>query len=246
MKRKTDRNRRPLEFNIGDKMLLKFTTQIWKKINSKMHHRGMITKYDNPFEVVKKVGERESNVLGDEESQSISFGSSNKIQPITSTQKQVLDDEKKRYTSLTMAERLGLPDFFSLDLTLSNMLLTCVYRFGELLGSAVLVFILDTIVISTLESDVKMPNLIMSILIAITLTILILAVFPVSGGHISPVISFSSALVGLISMTQAIIYITTQCLGAILSALALKAVVSSTIEQRFSLGGCTITVIDDI
>ncbi|XP_075074908.1 uncharacterized protein LOC107771718 [Nicotiana tabacum] len=178
MKRKTDRNRRPLEFNIGDKMLLKFTTQIWKKINSKMHHRGMITKYDNPFEVVKKVGES-------------------------------LDDEKK--------------------------------RFGELLGSAVLVFILDTIVISTLESDVKMPNLIMSILIAITLTILILAVFPVSGGHISPVISFSSALVGLISMTQAIIYITTQCLGAILSALALKAVVSSTIEQRFSLGGCTIT-----
>lgn len=124
------------------------------------------------------------------------------------------------------------------------MLLTCVYRFGELLGSAVLVFILDTIVISTLESDVKMPNLIMSILIAITLTILILAVFPVSGGHISPVISFSSALVGLISMTQAIIYITTQCLGAILSALALKAVVSSTIEQRFSLGGCTITVRD--
>ncbi|KAJ8572170.1 hypothetical protein K7X08_008681 [Anisodus acutangulus] len=102
---------------------------------------------------------------------------------------------------------------------------------------------LDTIVISTLESDVKMPNLIMSILIAITLTILILAVFPVSGGHISPVITFSSALVGLISMSRAIIYIVSQCLGAILGALALKAVVSSTIEQRFSLGGCTITVI---
>ncbi|OIT29999.1 aquaporin pip1-1, partial [Nicotiana attenuata] len=175
------------------------------------------------------------NILGDEENQSISFGSSNKIQPITSTQKQVLDDEKKRYTSLTMAERLGLPDFFSLDVWRASV--------GELLGSAVLVFMLDTIVISTLESDVKMPNLIMSILIAITLTILILAVFPVSGGHISPVISFSSALVGIISMSRAIIYITAQCLGAILGALALKAVVSSTIEHRFSLGGCTITVI---
>lgn len=29
-----------------------------------------------------------------------------------------LDDEKKRYTSLTMAERLGLPDFFSLDVSI--------------------------------------------------------------------------------------------------------------------------------
>ncbi|KAH0703875.1 hypothetical protein KY285_018153 [Solanum tuberosum] len=119
------------------------------------------------------------NVLGDEESQ-LSFGS---------------NDEKKKYTCLTMAERLGLPDFFSLDVWRASV--------GELLGSAVLVFMLDTIVISTLESDVKMANLIMSILIAITLTILILAVFP--------------------------------------CALALKAVLSSTIEQRFSLGGCTVT-----
>ncbi|MCD9558390.1 hypothetical protein HAX54_015743 [Datura stramonium] len=147
-----------------------------------------------------------------------------------------LDDEKKKYTScLTMAERLGLPDFFSFDVWRASI--------GELIGSAILVFMLDTIVISTLESDVKMPNLIMSILIAITLTILILAVFPVSGGHISPVITFSSALVGLISMSRAIIYIVAQCVGAILGALALKAVLSSTIEQRFSLGGCTVTVI---
>ncbi|XP_004231447.1 uncharacterized protein [Solanum lycopersicum] len=177
------------------------------------------------------------NVLGDEESQ-LSFGSSNKIQPtISITQKQVpsSDDEKKKYTCLTMAERLGLPDFFSLDVWRASV--------GELLGSAVLVFMLDTVVISTLESDVKMPNLIMSILIAITLTILILAVFPVSGGHISPVITFSSALVGLISMSRAIIYIVAQCVGAILGALALKAVLSSTIEQRFSLGGCTVTVV---
>ncbi|XP_059314329.1 uncharacterized protein LOC132065105 [Lycium ferocissimum] len=173
------------------------------------------------------------NILGDEESQ-LSFGSSNKIKVISFTQN-CLDDEKKKYTSLTIAERLGSPDFFTLDVWRASV--------GELLGSAVLVFMLDTIVISTLESDVKMPNLIMSILIAITLTILILAVFPVSGGHISPVITFSSALVGLISMSRAIIYIVAQCVGAILGALALKAVVSSTIEQRFSLGGCTITVI---
>lgn len=114
---------------------------------------------------------------------------------------------------------------------------------GELLGSAVLVFMLDTIVISTYESDIKMPNLVMAVLISIIITILLLAVFPVSGGHINPVISFSAALVGLISMSRAAIYILAQCAGATLGALALKAVVSSAIEQNFSLGGCTLTVI---
>ncbi|XP_060178161.1 probable aquaporin PIP2-8, partial [Lycium barbarum] len=107
----------------------------------------------------------------------------------------------------------------------------------------VLVFMLDTIMISTFENDTKMPNLIMSILIAIVITILLLAVVPVPGGHINPVISFSAVLVGIISVSRAIIYMVAQCLGAILGALALKAVVSSTIAQTFSLGGCTITVI---
>ncbi|KAK6120914.1 hypothetical protein DH2020_045342 [Rehmannia glutinosa] len=114
---------------------------------------------------------------------------------------------------------------------------------GELLGTAVLVFMLDTIVISTIESDVKMSNLILSVLAAIIITILLLAVHPVSGGHINPIVSFSAALVGLISMSRAVIYIIAQCVGGVLGALALKAVVSSTIEQTFSLGGCTVTVI---
>lgn len=89
---------------------------------------------------------------------------------------------------------------------------------GELVGTAVLVFMLDTIVISTIESDIKIPNLVLSILAAIIIAILLLAVHPVSGGHINPVISFSAALVGLISMSKAFIYIVAQCLGAVLGA----------------------------
>lgn len=111
---------------------------------------------------------------------------------------------------------------------------------AEFLGTAVLVFVLDTIVISTYETETKTPNLIMSILIAIFATIIILAVLPVSGGHINPIISFSAALVGIISMSRAIIYMLAQCIGAVLGALALKAVVSDTIQENFSLGGCTI------
>lgn len=102
---------------------------------------------------------------------------------------------------------------------------------------------LDTIVISTLESDIKMPNLVLSVLASIIITILLLAVHPVSGGHINPIISFSAALVGIISITRAVVYIVAQCLGAVLGALALKAVVSSTIEKNFSLGGCTLHVV---
>src|SRR5262249_23072265 len=56
MKKYADRNRRDLEFQIGDKVMLKLTPQIWKKISSKSAHRGLIPKYDGPFEVMKKVG----------------------------------------------------------------------------------------------------------------------------------------------------------------------------------------------
>ncbi|CAK9162055.1 unnamed protein product [Ilex paraguariensis] len=181
-----------------------------------------------------------------EDEESLSVGS--KIQPFSSTPMQVSDFlilsypllllslvSEQKQTSPTLAEILGFDEIFSLNVWRASV--------GELLGSAVLVFALDTIVISTYETQTKMPNLILSILIALTITILLLAVFPISGGHINPVISFSAALVGLISISRATIYILAQCAGAVLGALALKAVVSSTIEQSFSLGGCTLTII---
>ncbi|KAG8364390.1 hypothetical protein BUALT_Bualt19G0123900 [Buddleja alternifolia] len=140
-------------------------------------------------------------------------------------------ENEKKQLSPTVSKMLGLNELCSLDVWRASM--------GELLGTAVLVFMIDTIVISTIESDIKMPNLVLSILVAIIIVILLLAVHPVSGGHINPIISFSAALAGLISMSRALIYIIAQCLGAILGALALKAVVSSSIEQNFSLGGCT-------
>ena len=36
--------------------MLKLTLQIWKKISSKSVHRGLIPRYDGPFEVIKRVG----------------------------------------------------------------------------------------------------------------------------------------------------------------------------------------------
>jgi aquaporin-4 len=57
---------------------------------------------------------------------------------------------------------------------------------AELIGTAVFVFALDTIVISTYETQTKTLKLIMSFLIAVTTTIVLLAINPISGGHINP------------------------------------------------------------
>ncbi|CAI9104688.1 OLC1v1003412C1 [Oldenlandia corymbosa var. corymbosa] len=163
--------------------------------------------------------------------------SGNRIQPLSATptksEARMLD--RKNQTPFTLGQRLGLDELVSLNVWRASI--------GELLGSAVLVFMIDTIVISTYESQVKMPNLIMAVMVGIIVTILLIAVFPVSGGHINPIISLSAALVGLISLSRAFIYIVAQCAGAILGALALKAVVNSSIERTFSLGGCTLTVV---
>ena len=57
MKKYADQHRRVLEFQIGDKVLLKLTPQILKKVSSKTRQRGLIPKFEGPFEVIKKVGE---------------------------------------------------------------------------------------------------------------------------------------------------------------------------------------------
>lgn len=100
----------------------------------------------------------------------------------------------------------------------------------EVLGTALLVFALDTIVISSIQTDT-------------IIAILLLATFPISGGHINPLVTFSAALIGHMTITRAAIYILAQCVGGIFGALALKAVVTNKIAHNFSLGGCTLNVV---
>ncbi|CAI9756162.1 unnamed protein product [Fraxinus pennsylvanica] len=56
IKKYANKNRRDVEFQVGDKTLLKFTSKIRKKISSKTVHRGLVQKYDGPFEVIKRIG----------------------------------------------------------------------------------------------------------------------------------------------------------------------------------------------
>lgn len=55
IKKNADCDRRPLEFQVWDRVLLKLTPQIWKKISNKTRQRGLIPKYDGPFKVIKSI-----------------------------------------------------------------------------------------------------------------------------------------------------------------------------------------------
>ena len=56
MKKYADKHRRSLEFQVGDRVLLKLTPQIWKKVTNKRYHKGLVQRYDGPFEVIEWVG----------------------------------------------------------------------------------------------------------------------------------------------------------------------------------------------
>ncbi|KAF5208366.1 Aquaporin [Thalictrum thalictroides] len=172
--------------------------------------------------------------VGDEENQYTS-----RVQPFGSTTSPRAEELKMKDgmkpVRATFRERLGFEELYSLKVWQASI--------AELLGTAALVFGIDTIVISSVETETKTPHLVVSVYVSILISILVVATAPVSGGHINPTVTFSAALIGLISFSRAIIYILAQCIGAVLGALALKAVVNSTIENTFSLGGCTLTVV---
>ncbi|XP_015583505.1 aquaporin AQPAn.G [Ricinus communis] len=173
-------------------------------------------------------------VIADEEN---GYGG-RRVQPFASTPLgAALDNTNggKKQNPTTFSRVLGLEELSSLNVWRASV--------AEVLGTAALVFATDTIVISTYETETKTPNLIMAALIAMTVTILLTATFPISGGHINPVITISAAFTGLVSPVRAAVYILAQCLGATLGALALKAVVNSRIEETFSLGGCTLNIV---
>ena len=56
MKKYADQHWGLLEFQVGDWVLLKLTSQMWKKISSKAQRRSLIPRYDGPFEMIQMVG----------------------------------------------------------------------------------------------------------------------------------------------------------------------------------------------
>jgi hypothetical protein len=56
MKKFADNRRRALEFAMGNKVMLKLPHKVLKRFRRGVIHKGLMPKYDKPFEVVKRVG----------------------------------------------------------------------------------------------------------------------------------------------------------------------------------------------
>ncbi|KAK0597104.1 hypothetical protein LWI29_021866 [Acer saccharum] len=56
IKKYADIHCRSLEFQVGDKVLLKLTPQIWKRVTDRRYHKGLIQRYDGPFVVKERIG----------------------------------------------------------------------------------------------------------------------------------------------------------------------------------------------
>lgn len=88
------------------------------------------------------------------------------------------------------------------------------------------------------------PNILLACFVAIIVALLRLATHPVSGGHINPTITISATFMGLISLSRAMIYLIAQCIGSILGAWALQAMVTGSItNSTYLLGGCTLAIV---
>ncbi|XP_068646609.1 uncharacterized protein [Aristolochia californica] len=133
-----------------------------------------------------------------------------------------------------LSQRLGFDEFVSSQVWQASV--------TELIGTAVLVFFLDAIAMSASETDTSTPNVLNAFISFACIAIILHATVPLSGGHLNPTVTFSSAIAGLISPIRAAIYINAQCFGAVIAAVALKTAVGHAVEEKFLLGGCTLRV----
>ncbi|KAG9443007.1 hypothetical protein H6P81_018861 [Aristolochia fimbriata] len=148
-----------------------------------------------------------------------------------------LDEENRSHPSTfrqLLSQRLGFDEFVSSQVWQASV--------TELIGTAVLVFFLDAIAMSASETDTRTPNLLNAFVSFACIAIVLHATVPLSGGHLNPTVTFTSAISGLISPIRAAIYINAQCCGAVVAALALKASVGHAVEEKFLLSGCTLRV----
>lgn len=55
VKKYADKGRRPLEFQMGNQVLLKLTPQMWNNLRRKNIHKGLVPRYNGSFEVIKRI-----------------------------------------------------------------------------------------------------------------------------------------------------------------------------------------------
>jgi aquaporin-4 len=92
----------------------------------------------------------------------------------------------------------------------------------ELLATPFLVFTLTSSIILCLDSNEVQPKLLVPFAVFLILFLFLMVTFPLSGGHMSPILTFIAALRGLVTLSRAAIYVLAQCVGSILGFIILK------------------------
>ncbi|KAF7841137.1 aquaporin TIP1-2-like [Senna tora] len=128
---------------------------------------------------------------------------------------------------------IGAHEFFKLEMWKAAL--------TELVATASLMFTLTTSIIACLDSQEEPnPKLLVPLAVFIIAFLFLMVTIPLSGGHMSPVFTFIAALKGIITLSRALIYVISQCIGSIIGFLIIKKVMQQKLAETYSLGGCAI------
>jgi len=110
----------------------------------------------------------------------------------------------------------------------------------ELIATGALMFTLTSCTVACLESQEVNPKLLIPFAVFIIVFLFLIALVPLSGGHMNPIFTFIAALKGVVTLSRALLYVVAQCIGSIIGFLVLKNVMEPKLAHTYSLGGCTI------
>ncbi|KAJ7967216.1 Major intrinsic protein [Quillaja saponaria] len=115
----------------------------------------------------------------------------------------------------------------------------------ELVATAFLVFTLTTSIIACLDSHEVDPKLLVPFAVFSIVFLFLMVTVPLSGGHMSPVLTFIAALIGDVTLVRALVYVAAQCIGSIIGFLIIKTAMDHREADTYSLGGCIIRGTDE-
>ncbi|KAG9284548.1 hypothetical protein G9A89_014152 [Geosiphon pyriformis] len=108
----------------------------------------------------------------------------------------------------------------------------------EFLGSLLLQFFVGAAIVGTIVSGFPFPSLLIGFAHLPIIAVLIIAIGPISGGHINSLITLATMFTRLMSLPRGLIYIIAQLFGGIMGAFLLKTITSEKFTKQTKLGLC--------
>ncbi len=107
---------------------------------------------------------------------------------------------------------------------------------AEFIGTFALVFVSGATIMNGYVANASVPLIDIAIAYGLIMALLVTATMRVSG-HLNPAVTIGVAVTRRLSPTAAAVYVVSQCAGAVVAALVLKALFPATVTQAARLGG---------